>query len=38
MGMGAQREPQERLVTALAVLLDTDPADPLAALAEGWRA
>ena len=38
MGMGAQREPQERLVTALAQLLDTDPADPLAALAEGWRA
>jgi len=38
MGMGAQREPQERLVSALAQLLGTDPHDPLAALAEGWRA
>ena len=38
MGMGAQREPQERLVTALAELLGADPAEPLAALAEGWRA
>ena len=38
MGMGAQREPQERLVSALAQLLDADPAEPLAALAEGWRA
>ena len=38
MGMGAQREPQERLVAALAELLGADPAEPLAALAEGWRA
>jgi alanine-glyoxylate transaminase / serine-glyoxylate transaminase / serine-pyruvate transaminase len=38
MGMGAQREPQERLVSALATLLGTDAADPLAALADGWRA
>jgi alanine-glyoxylate transaminase / serine-glyoxylate transaminase / serine-pyruvate transaminase len=38
MGVGAQREPQERLVSALATLLDADPAEPLAALAEGWRA
>lgn len=38
MGVGAQREPQERLVSALARLLEADPADPLAALAEGWRA
>ena len=38
MGMGAQREPQERLVAALATLLHADPAEPLAALAEGWRA
>ncbi|MEA2194974.1 MAG: alanine-glyoxylate transaminase / serine-glyoxylate transaminase / serine-pyruvate transaminase [Solirubrobacteraceae bacterium] len=38
MGIGAQREPQERLVTALAALLGSDPAEPLAALADGWRA
>jgi len=38
MGVGAQREPQERLVGALAQLLGTDPAEPLAALADGWRA
>jgi alanine-glyoxylate transaminase/serine-glyoxylate transaminase/serine-pyruvate transaminase len=38
MGMGAQREPQERLVSALATLLHADPAEPLAALADGWRA
>ena len=38
MGMGAQREPQERLVSALGVLLGADPAEPLAALADGWRA
>ncbi|HEX6390628.1 MAG TPA: alanine--glyoxylate aminotransferase family protein [Solirubrobacteraceae bacterium] len=38
MGVGAQREPQERLVSALAALLDADPAEPLAALADGWRA
>jgi len=38
MGMGAQREAQERLVSALGVLLGADPAEPLAALADGWRA
>jgi alanine-glyoxylate transaminase/serine-glyoxylate transaminase/serine-pyruvate transaminase len=38
MGMGARREPQELLVRALATLLDADPAEPLAALEEGWRA
>jgi alanine-glyoxylate transaminase/serine-glyoxylate transaminase/serine-pyruvate transaminase len=38
MGVGATREPQERLVAALAELLGADPAEPLAALAEGWRA
>jgi len=38
MGMGAHREPQERLVSALGVLLGADPAEPLAALADGWRA
>jgi alanine-glyoxylate transaminase/serine-glyoxylate transaminase/serine-pyruvate transaminase len=38
MGMGAGREPQELLVRALATLLNADPAEPLAALDEGWRA
>jgi alanine-glyoxylate transaminase/serine-glyoxylate transaminase/serine-pyruvate transaminase len=38
MGMGAGREPQELLVRALATLLDADPAQPLAALEDGWRA
>ena len=38
MGVGAQREPQERLVAALATLLKVDPTEPLAALADGWRA
>ena len=38
MGAGARRDPQERLVSALAQLLDADPAEPLAALDEGWRA
>jgi len=38
MGMGAQREPQERLVSARSVLLGADPGEPLAALADGWRA
>jgi alanine-glyoxylate transaminase / serine-glyoxylate transaminase / serine-pyruvate transaminase len=38
MGMGARREPQEQLVRALAALLHADPDEPLAALAEGWRA
>jgi alanine-glyoxylate transaminase/serine-glyoxylate transaminase/serine-pyruvate transaminase len=38
MGAGARREPQEQLVGALATLLDVEPAEPLAALGEGWRA
>jgi alanine-glyoxylate transaminase/serine-glyoxylate transaminase/serine-pyruvate transaminase len=38
MGAGARREPQERLVAALGELLGADPAEPLAALDEGWRA
>lgn len=38
MGVGAQREPQARLVAALAEEMRTDPADALAALDEGWRA
>ncbi|MGH2918551.1 MAG: pyridoxal-phosphate-dependent aminotransferase family protein [Solirubrobacteraceae bacterium] len=38
MGQGARREPQELLVGALAELLGADPAEPLAALAAGWRA
>ena len=38
MGAGANREPQEQLVRALATLLNADPAEPLAALQDGWRA
>jgi alanine-glyoxylate transaminase / serine-glyoxylate transaminase / serine-pyruvate transaminase len=38
MGAGARREPQEALVGALCELLGADPAEPLAALDEGWRA
>jgi alanine-glyoxylate transaminase/serine-glyoxylate transaminase/serine-pyruvate transaminase len=38
MGAGARREPQEQLIGALATLLHADPAEPLAALAAGWRA
>ncbi len=38
MGVGARREPQEQLVRALATLMNADPAEPLAALQEGWRA
>jgi alanine-glyoxylate transaminase/serine-glyoxylate transaminase/serine-pyruvate transaminase len=38
MGMGANREPQERLVRSLATLLQDDPAEPLAALQAGWQA
>jgi len=38
MGAGARREPQEQLVGALCELLGADPAEPLAALADGWRA
>jgi alanine-glyoxylate transaminase / serine-glyoxylate transaminase / serine-pyruvate transaminase len=38
MGAGARREPQEQLVRALAALMKADPAEPLAALEEGWRA
>ncbi|MGQ0846903.1 MAG: pyridoxal-phosphate-dependent aminotransferase family protein [Sporichthyaceae bacterium] len=38
MGVSARPEPQERLVVALAELLGADPAEALAALAEGWKA
>jgi alanine-glyoxylate transaminase/serine-glyoxylate transaminase/serine-pyruvate transaminase len=38
MGQGARREPQEQLLSALCELLGADPAEPLAALDEGWRA
>lgn len=38
MGASARPEPQEALVTALTTLLETDPAEALAALAEGWKA
>jgi alanine-glyoxylate transaminase/serine-glyoxylate transaminase/serine-pyruvate transaminase len=38
MGIGARREPQAQLVSALSELLGADPAEPLAALDEGWRA
>ena len=38
MGAGARREPQEALVHALCELLGEHPDEPLAALAEGWRA
>ncbi len=38
MGAGARREPQEALVHALCALLGAHPDEPLAALAEGWRA
>lgn len=37
MGAGAQPEPQEALVRALAELMKVDPDEPLAALAEGWK-
>lgn len=36
MGIGAEEEPQRRLVSALAAELGRDPADALAALADGW--
>jgi alanine-glyoxylate transaminase / serine-glyoxylate transaminase / serine-pyruvate transaminase len=36
MGLGAQPEPQQRLVNALGAELGADPADALAALADGW--
>jgi alanine-glyoxylate transaminase/serine-glyoxylate transaminase/serine-pyruvate transaminase len=38
MGEGARPDPQERLVRALASEMGIDPADALAALAEGWAA
>jgi alanine-glyoxylate transaminase/serine-glyoxylate transaminase/serine-pyruvate transaminase len=38
MGVGAEREPQARLVAALADELGHDRTDALAALDEGWRA
>jgi alanine-glyoxylate transaminase/serine-glyoxylate transaminase/serine-pyruvate transaminase len=36
MGIGAEPEPQRRLVAALAEIFGADPSEPLAALAEGW--
>jgi alanine-glyoxylate transaminase/serine-glyoxylate transaminase/serine-pyruvate transaminase len=36
MGVGAEFEPQRRLVTALSQILGLDPLDPLDRLAEGW--
>lgn len=38
MGAGARRQPQRRLVSALAGELGADPTDALAALDEAWRA
>jgi alanine-glyoxylate transaminase/serine-glyoxylate transaminase/serine-pyruvate transaminase len=36
MGIGAELEPQRRLVAALAEILGADPVDPLDRLAAGW--
>ena len=36
MGVGAELEPQRRLVTALGAVLETDASDALAALEAGW--
>jgi len=36
MGIGAEHEPQRRLVSALAEILGADPADSLGLLAKGW--
>jgi alanine-glyoxylate transaminase / serine-glyoxylate transaminase / serine-pyruvate transaminase len=36
MGVGAEHEPQRRLVEAVCAELGRDPAEPLAALAGGW--
>lgn len=38
MGVGAQREPQEALITAVAAELGRDAGEALAALDEGWAA
>jgi alanine-glyoxylate transaminase/serine-glyoxylate transaminase/serine-pyruvate transaminase len=38
MGIGAEPEPQRRLVTALGAVLDIDTSDALAALDAGWSA
>jgi alanine-glyoxylate transaminase / serine-glyoxylate transaminase / serine-pyruvate transaminase len=38
MGVGAELEPQRRLVTALGAVLETDASDALAALEAGWAA
>jgi alanine-glyoxylate transaminase / serine-glyoxylate transaminase / serine-pyruvate transaminase len=38
MGIGAELEPQRRLVGALAEILGLDPADPLDALEDAWAA
>jgi alanine-glyoxylate transaminase/serine-glyoxylate transaminase/serine-pyruvate transaminase len=36
MGIGAEPEPQRRLVSALAEIFGADASEPLAALAQGW--
>jgi alanine-glyoxylate transaminase/serine-glyoxylate transaminase/serine-pyruvate transaminase len=36
MGIGAELEPQRRLVTALSEILEVDPLDPLEVLEAGW--
>jgi alanine-glyoxylate transaminase/serine-glyoxylate transaminase/serine-pyruvate transaminase len=38
MGIGAELEPQRRLVGALAEILGADPVDPLERLEQGWAA
>jgi hypothetical protein len=38
MGVGAELEPQRRLVTALGAVLKTDASEALAALEAGWGA
>ncbi|MDQ6777763.1 MAG: alanine--glyoxylate aminotransferase family protein [Actinomycetota bacterium] len=37
MGIGAEVEPQRRLVTAVAAVFGADPAEALGLLGEGWR-
>ena len=36
MGIGAKQEPQQRLVTALAEIFNTDPTESLGLLADAW--
>jgi alanine-glyoxylate transaminase/serine-glyoxylate transaminase/serine-pyruvate transaminase len=37
MGIGAEHEPQRRLVGAVAEIFGADPSEPLAVLGEGWE-